>query len=104
MCVVAHSCQRVLGDMVAVIGDNRKLLIFPINQIPEIAKGQGVVLQRYKGAQLSDIRTFNLSDGLSWDLGARTRLETDLTTWISNRGGIGKFPPVGFPRNNKFSS
>jgi topoisomerase-4 subunit A len=102
--VVAHSCQRVLGDMVAVIGDNRKLLIFPINQIPEIAKGQGVVLQRYKGAQLSDIRTFNLSDGLSWDLGARTRLETDLTTWISNRGGIGKFPPVGFPRNNKFSS
>ncbi len=101
--VVAHSCQRVMGDMVAIIGDNRKLLIFSTNQIPEIVKGQGVILQRYKGAQISDICTFNLADGLKWSLGNRTRHESDLTTWISNRGGIGKFPPVGFPRNNKFS-
>jgi topoisomerase-4 subunit A len=98
-----HSCQKVTGDMVAVIGDNRKLLIFPVNQIPEIARGQGVMLQRYKGAKLSDICTFQQSEGLSWTLGSRTRHETDLTTWISNRGGVGKFPPVGFPRNNKFS-
>jgi topoisomerase-4 subunit A len=98
-----HSCRRIYGDMVAVIGDNRKLLIFPLNQIPEIAKGQGVILQRYSGAKLSDIITFNLNDGLSWRLGERTRNEVDLTTWVSNRGAVGKFPPVGFPRNNKFS-
>jgi topoisomerase IV subunit A len=98
-----NSCRIVQGDMVAVIGDNRKLLIFPLNQIPEIAKGQGVILQRYSGAKLSDIMTFNLKEGLSWRLGERNRLETDLTTWISNRGAVGKFPPVGFPRNNKFS-
>lgn len=97
-----HSCRRVEGDMVAVIGENRKLLIFELSEIPEITKGMGVILQRYKGAELSDIKLFSMEDGLSWNLGKKTRTETDLTTWVGKRGAVGKFPPVGFPRNNKF--
>ncbi len=98
----AHSCRKVEGDMVAVIGENRKLLVFPIDQIPEITRGQGVILQRYKGAGLSDVTTFSQEQGLSWQLGSRVRNETDLTAWLGNRGGVGKFPPVGFPRSNRF--
>ncbi len=98
----AHSCRVADGDMVAVIGENRKLLVFPINQIPEITRGQGVILQRYKDGGLSDVTVFKLEDGLSWSLGSRTRTETDLTAWIGNRGSSGKLPPVGFPRNNRF--
>ena len=99
----AHSCQQVQGDMVAIMGENRKLLVFPLEEIPEIARGQGVILQRYNGGGVSDIITFSASDGLSWSLGERTRTEHDLTTWTGKRGGTGKFPPVGFPRTNKFS-
>ena len=97
-----HSCRKAEGDMVAVIGENRKLLIFELNEIPEINKGMGVILQRYKGAELSDIKTFTQEEGLTWSLGKKTRTETDLTAWIGKRGSVGKFPPVGFPRNNKF--
>ena len=99
---IRHACQHVRGDMVAIMGENRKLLLFPLEEIPEITRGQGVILQRYKDAGLSDILTFNLADGLSWSLGTRTRVETNLTTWIGKRGSAGKFPPVGFPRTNKF--
>jgi topoisomerase IV subunit A len=98
----AHSCQVVSGDTVAIMGENRKLLLFPLSEIPEITRGQGVILQRYKGCGVSDIITFTLADGLSWSLGVRTRTETNLTTWIGKRGSMGKFPPVGFPRTNKF--
>ncbi len=97
-----HSCRKAEGDMVAVIGENRKLLIFELEEIPEINKGMGVILQRYKGAELSDIKTFNREEGLTWNLGKKTRTETELATWIGKRGSVGKFPPVGFPRNNKF--
>ncbi len=97
-----HSCRRAEGDMVAVIGENRKLLIFELSEIPEITKGMGVILQRYKGAELADIKTFTAEEGLSWNLGKKTRTETELTTWVGKRGAVGKFPPVGFPRNNKF--
>jgi topoisomerase IV subunit A len=97
-----HSCRVADGDMVAVIGENRKLLIFELEEIPEINKGMGVILQRYKGAELADIKVFSRAEGLTWNLGKKTRTEAELTTWIGKRGAVGKFPPVGFPRNNKF--
>ncbi len=91
-------------DHVAVIGQNRKLLIFPLDQLPEMKKGQGVRLQRYKDGGISDITTFKLEEGLSWQLGERTRTEMDLTAWLGTRAGAGKLPPTGFPRNNKFGA
>ena len=90
---------------VAVVGDNRKLVIFPMSEIPEMAKGQGVTLQRYKDGGLSDAVCFPLSEGLSWTMGGdsgRTRTETDLTQWRVARGAAGRLPPQGFPRNNRF--
>jgi len=96
-------CADVAGDMVAVVGKNRKLLLFPISELPEMKKGQGVILQRYKYSELSDIKSFTQADGLTWKLGDKTRTETNLTTWLGKRGNAGKMPPVGFPRNNKFS-
>jgi topoisomerase IV subunit A len=90
---------------VAVVGDNRKLVVFPMSEIPEMAKGQGVTLQRYKDGGLSDALCFNLSEGLSWTMGGegnRTRTETDLTQWRVARGAAGRLPPQGFPRNNRF--
>jgi topoisomerase-4 subunit A len=90
------------GDTVAVIGSNRKLLAFPLFEVPEMARGQGVTLQKYKGGHLSDLTIFKQSEGLSWKMGERTRTETDLTPWMAHRGGQGKLPPTGFPRNNKF--
>ncbi len=99
----AVACAAVEGDYVAVIGDNRKLLIFPLSQLPPMKKGQGVTLQKYKEGGLSDIKTFTLKDGLSWALGGKTRTETDLKPWIGNRADAGRLPPTGFPRTNSFS-
>ena len=90
------------GDMVAVVGENRKLLIFPLNQIPEMRRGQGVALQKYKDGGLSDVKTFHAKDGLTWASGDRVRTETNITEWVGNRAGAGKLPPQGFPRSNKF--
>jgi topoisomerase-4 subunit A len=90
---------------VAVVGDNRKLVVFPLNEVVELAKGQGVTLQRYKDGGLSDAICFSLSEGLSWSMGGdsgRTRTETDLTQWRVARGAAGRLPPQGFPRNNRF--
>ncbi len=100
----AAVCQVVPedADSVAVIGDNRKLLVFPLDQIPVMNKGQGVTLQKYKGASLSDIRLFKREDGLSWTLGSKTRTEEDITPWLGNRASVGRLPPVGFPRSNRF--
>ncbi len=100
----AAFCMPVCGDHVAVIGENRKLLIFPITQIPPMKKGQGVTLQKYKDGGLSDLKTFNLKEGLSWQLGGRVRLETDLKAWLGNRADAGRLPPSGFPRENKFGN
>jgi topoisomerase-4 subunit A len=89
----------------AVVGDNRKLVVFPLNEVPEMAKGQGVTLQRYKDGGLSDAKCFRLSEGLSWAMGGegnRTRTEADLTQWRVARGAAGRLPPQGFPRNNRF--
>ena len=97
-------CRKITGDHVAVVGENRKLLIFPLVQLPEMAKGKGVRLQKYKDGGLSDAITFTLADGLSWkDPAGRTRLETDLTEWLGARAGTGKMAPRGFPRDNRFT-
>jgi topoisomerase-4 subunit A len=92
-------------DMVAVVGENRKLLVFPLGELPELARGQGVTLQRYRDGGLADARTFVLAEGLSWALGGdsgRTRTEMDLAPWRATRGTAGRLPPVGFPRTNRF--
>jgi len=95
-------CRPAQGDMVAVVGSNRKLLVFPADQIPVMARGRGVQLQSYKDAELSDARLFNAAEGLSWRLGERLRVEADIAPWRGNRAGAGKMPPNGFPRNNRF--
>jgi topoisomerase-4 subunit A len=92
-------------DYLAVIGENRKLLIFALNDLPVMARGQGVALQKYKDGGLSDAISFALADGLSWRLGGsgtRTRTEVDLTAWVGARASAGRLPPQGFPRDNKF--
>ena len=92
-------------DIVAVVGDNRKLLVFALDELPELARGQGVTMQRYRDGGLSDARTFALPEGLSWALGGdsgRTRTETDFAPWRGARGGTGRLPPIGFPRSNRF--
>ncbi len=89
-------------DHVAVMGNNRKMAVYKLDEIPEMNRGRGVILQKYREGALSDIVTFKLEDGLSWHLGDRVRTETDLLPWLGRRGQIGKQPPIGFPRNNKF--
>ncbi len=93
------------ADAVAVVGENRKMLVFPLAELPELTRGQGVTLQRYRDGGLSDATAFRLGEGLNWTLGGesgRTRTETDLTSWRAARGAAGRMPPVGFPRNNRF--
>ena len=92
------------GDTVAIVGQNRKLLVFDISEVPQLAKGKGVILQRYRDGEMSDIKLFHCADGLSWQMGGgRTRTETDLTVWTGKRGGAGKLPPTGFPRPARFT-
>ena len=99
----AAACARVEGDHVAVVGENRKLLIFPLEELPEMTRGRGVILQKYKDGGLSDIKTFALDDGLTWSAGAgRIRTETKLAPWLGKRAQAGRLPPKGFPKSNKF--
>lgn len=98
----AAFCVLADGDHVATIGANRKLLLFPISQLPPMKRGQGVTLQKYKEGSLNDVKTFNLKDGLSWQLGGRVRTEMDLKPWLGNRADAGRLPPTGFPRENVF--
>ena len=95
-------CVPVIGDHVAVIGTGRKLLIFPLEQVPELTRGAGVILQRYKDGGLSDARVFAIAGGLTWRLGEKTRTETGLRDWIGERGQAGRMPPNGFPKSNRF--
>jgi len=90
-------------DAVAVIGVNRKLLVFGLDEMPEMTRGQGVILQRFKDGGLADITCFKLEDGLSWPSGERVRTETDLTPWRGKRASAGRLPPRGFPRSNRFT-
>ena len=93
------------ADAVAVIGENRKMLVFPLAELPELARGQGVTLQRYRDGGLADAIALRLADGLSWTLGGETgrvRTEADLGPWRAARGAAGRMPPIGFPRSNRF--
>jgi topoisomerase IV subunit A len=98
----AALCIPCDGDHVAVIGENRKLLVFPLDQVPELSRGSGVILQRYKDGGLADAKVFRLADGLTWRLGDRVRTETDLRPWLAERGTAGRLPPNGFPRTPRF--
>ncbi|MGJ8622912.1 MAG: DNA topoisomerase IV subunit A [Yoonia sp.] len=112
---VAKVCRRVAGDHVAVVSENAKLLVFDVSELPEMGRGKGVRIQKYKKAAgrqgmleldggLSDMTTFNWDDGLSWQMGGgKTRTEPDMSDWKAARAGVGKRPPYGFPKNNKFS-
>ncbi|SFS20504.1 DNA topoisomerase IV subunit A [Yoonia litorea] len=112
---VAKICHRVTGDHVAVVSENAKFLVFALDELPEMARGKGVRIQKYKKASgrqgmleldggLSDLTTFDWADGLSWPMGGgKTRTEPDMTEWKGARAGVGKRPPYGFPKNNKFS-
>ncbi|SDE35497.1 MULTISPECIES: DNA topoisomerase IV subunit A [Kordiimonas] len=103
--VVGTHCIPVDGDSVAVIGENRKLLVFDIEEVPTLARGQGVALQRYKDGGMADVMIFHKEEGLTWPMGGnsdRWRTETELAPWTGRRGNAGRLPPMGFPRNNKF--
>ena len=96
--------KPVAGDHVACVGENRKVLIFPLAELPEMSRGKGVRLQKFKDGGLSDATTFTLSEGLTWkDPAGRTRTETALADWTGKRAGSGRMAPRGFPRDNRFN-
>jgi topoisomerase-4 subunit A len=98
-------CVPAEGDMVAAIGENRKMLIFPIEEVNEMSRGKGVILQRFKDGSLSDLRVFNKSDGLTWlDPAGRTFTLpfAELRDWLGQRAQAGRLAPRGFPKSNKF--
>jgi topoisomerase IV subunit A len=95
-------CAPAEGDAVAVAGDNHKLLVFPLSEMPEMGKGRGVILQRYHDGGLADAKVFTRAEGLSWKSGERTRTETDLADWQGARASAGRIAPRGFPQSNKF--
>ncbi len=95
-------CKKITGDMVAVIGDNRKLLVFKIEEIPTMARGRGVALQKYKDGGMADLQIFKESDGFTYNRAGGTKTETDLLTWLGHRAQVGKLAPFGFPKSNKF--
>jgi len=101
--VEAQVCTPAEGDMVACIGENRKMLLFKLEDVPEMARGRGVMLQKYKDGGLSDAKVYKKSEGLSWRLGDKTRTEANLRDWIGERAQAGRLPPQGFPRGNKFT-
>ncbi len=104
--VEAKLCVPADGDMVAVIGQNRKLIVFPLSQVPEMGRGKGVRLQKYRDGGVSDIRVFHSEAGLTWtDSSGRTFTKSldDLGDWRGDRAQAGRQPPTGFPRNNRFT-
>ncbi|MFL2830193.1 MAG: DNA topoisomerase IV subunit A [Candidatus Puniceispirillales bacterium] len=95
----AKICRKIIGDTIAIVGNNRKLITYSIEEVPELNKGKGVILQRYKDGTLSDIITFKKEEGISWKMnGGRQRTEKELLTWEGKRGGAGRMVPNGFPR------
>ena len=100
----AVACCVAEGDMVAAVGVNRKLLVFGIDEVPEMTRGKGVILQRFKDGGLADVTVYSAEAGLSWKAGGgRTRTETDMSPWHGKRAGAGKMPPTGFPRPARFT-
>jgi topoisomerase IV subunit A len=103
----ARAVALVDGELVASIGENRKMLIFPLEQVPEMGRGRGVRLQRYRDGGLSDVKTFKAGEGLSWSDAAGRAFSltlSELADWRGNRADAGRLAPKGFPRSNKFSS
>ena len=103
--VRARVCRPLAGDHVAVVGENRKLLVFPTAELSEMGRGKGVRLQKYKDGGLSDATTFDLADGLAWkDPAGRTRTVggAELAEWVGARASAGRMAPRGFPRENRF--
>ena len=100
----AQACAPVTGDMVAVVGENRKIILFPLEELPEMTRGRGVKLQSYKDGGLCDVSTFALKEGLSWKTGAGVRTETDIKTYIGKRSQAGRLVMRGFPRNGRFGN
>jgi topoisomerase-4 subunit A len=100
--VEARVCTPVEGDSVACLGENRKLLLFPLAELPEMTRGRGITLQKYREGGLADAKVFTRAEGLSWKLGDRVRVETDLKDWFGERAQAGRLPPKGFPRGNRF--
>lgn len=98
----AFKCLNLEGDSVAIIGNNRRMLVFSVNDIPEMKRGQGVTLQKYTTGNVADVKLFNLKEGLSWTSGGKTKTEKNLKGQINQRGTVGKLPPAGFPRSNQF--
>jgi len=101
----ARAITTVSGDMVAAIGENRKMLLFPLDQVPEMARGRGVRLQKYRDGGLSDITTFDAKEGLAWKDSAGREFNAslkELAEWRGNRADAGRLPPKGFPKSNKF--
>ena len=97
-------CTPVAGDHVAVVSQNGKFLVFPTAELPEMGRGKGVRLQKYKDGGLSDARTFNMAEGLSWlDPAGRTRVVTELDEWKGARASAGRMAPRGFPQDNQFT-
>src|SRR5262249_48926721 len=101
----ARFAPRIEGDMVAIAGENRKLLVFPLAQIAEMSRGRGVRLQKYKDGTVADAKTFESAKGLTWlDTSGRTwtLAGEELRDWTGNRADAGRLAPKGFPRSNKF--
>ncbi|MFD2262380.1 DNA topoisomerase IV subunit A [Lacibacterium aquatile] len=96
-------CVPATHSHLAVIGENRKILIMPTEEVPEMTRGQGVMLQKYKDGGLSDVRFMDPAEGLSFPFGGRVRTVADLSPWLGKRASSGRLAPVGFPRNNKFA-
>ena len=103
----ARAVAPVEGELVASIGENRKMVLFPLEQVPDMARGRGVRLQRFKDGGLSDLKTFKAADGLTWiDSAGRSFTSTlkELADWRGNRADAGRLAPKGFPRSNKFGA
>jgi topoisomerase-4 subunit A len=102
----ARAMVVVEGELAATIGENRKMVIFPLEQVPEMGRGRGVRLQRYRDGGLSDLKTFKANQGLAWtDTAGRafSLTLTELSDWRGNRADAGRLAPKGFPRTNMFA-
>jgi topoisomerase-4 subunit A len=101
---VAAACAPVAGDWVASLGENRKLILFKLDEVPEMGRGRGVILQKYKDGGLADVKSFKMGEGLACRTGDRVRVfeKSELRDWIGKRAQAGRLPPTGFPRSGKF--
>ena len=99
---VAAFCKKITGDMVAIVGENRKLLVFKLEEIPTMARGRGVTLQKYQGCKMADIQIFKEEEGFCYNRSGGVANEKELLTWLGHRAQVGRLVPFGFPKTNKF--